>query len=172
MPDSARGKRKTGGSRGCRRFAPKMPQTACLLVALVAATVFFPASARAQAGSLSLDPPHVIVPTPDPFSLSAYDALHARAVMHRVGFVQLWYGSGAPRTVSVEEVETVRVGYEEGLPPGHRVRYDLRLNGQSVDWKHTYIEYGGRMVSLQLLFTYRNQHPPDDLQYTGNDYTW
>jgi hypothetical protein len=142
------------------------------LAALAAAWLVFPAVALAQAGNLSPEPPHVIVPTRHPFDLSAYDALHARAMMHRVGFVQLWYGSGAPRTVSVQRVETVRVGYEEGMPPGHRVRYDLKLNGEPVDWSHTYIEYDGGMVSLQLLFTYRNQYPPDELEYTGNDYTW
>ena len=126
----------------------------------------------AQQIELDRSPPHIIIPAPEPFSLSAYDALHARAMMHRVGFVQLWYGSGAPDTVRVREVEALRVGFDEGLPPGHRARYDLTLNGGPVDWDHTYIEYDGRMVSLRLLFTYRNQYPPDDLEYTGNAYTW
>ncbi|MFP4373271.1 MAG: hypothetical protein ACLFPO_02990 [Spirochaetaceae bacterium] len=126
----------------------------------------------AQRIELDRSPPHVIIPAPEPFSLSAYDALHARAMMYRVGFVQLWYGNGAPETVRVREVEALRIGFEEGLPTGHRARYDLRLNGRPVDWDHTYIEYDGRMVSLRLLFTYRNQYPPDDLEYTGNDYTW
>lgn len=134
--------------------------------------LFAVAGAPAQRIELDEGVPTVIVPAPQPFSLSAYDALHARAMLYRVGFVQLWYGQGMPRTVAVERVDTVRIGRDDGFPPGHRVRYDLRLNDGALDWDHTYIEYDGRMVSLRLLFTYRNQYPPDDLEYTGNDYTW
>lgn len=150
----------------------RRPGRPAVLCAVLCTSLVFFGAVPAAGQPLEPRTPHVIIPAPEPFSLSAYDALHARAMMHRVGFVQLWYGSGAPRTVRVERVEAVRVGREDGLPPGHRVRYDLRLNGAAVDWDHTYIEYGGRMVSLRLLFTYRNQYPPDDLEYTGNDYTW
>ena len=109
--------------------------------------------------------PHIIIPAPEPFSLSAYDALHAKALLYRDGFVQL---SGRERdleTIGVDEVRTIRVDRIDGMPPGHRNRYDLRLNGEPIDWNHTYVEYDGRMVSLRLLFTYRNQYPPDDLRY-------
>lgn len=147
-------------------FRTTPPALAVVLLVCAAATL------PAQRIELDRSPPHVIMPTPQPFSLSAYDALHARALLHRVGFVQLWYGTGAPDTVRVREVDTVETGRIDGMPPGHRVRYDLRLNGSPLDWDHTYVEYNGRMVSLQLLFTYRNQYPPDDLQYTGDAYTW
>ncbi|MFO8064822.1 MAG: hypothetical protein R6V29_09355 [Spirochaetia bacterium] len=133
--------------------------------------LFFTAPAHADGVSTTPSPPQVVIPTPEPFTLSAYDALHARAMMHRVGFVQLWDGENDRETVAVRDVETVKVGENQSLPPAHRARYDLRLNGEMVDWDHTYIQYGGRMVSLQLLFTYRNQHPPDDLRYTGDDYS-
>ncbi|MFP4705025.1 MAG: hypothetical protein ACLFMV_09500 [Spirochaetaceae bacterium] len=122
-------------------------------------------------GSFGIAPPAVI-PSPEPFSLSAYDARHAHALLERVGFVQIRRGDGAPRTVRVRSVGAVPIGYEEGMPPGSRIRYDLRLNEEPLEWDRTYVRYGGRMVSLRLLFTYRNQHPPEDLQYTGNDYTW
>jgi hypothetical protein len=56
----------------------------------------------------------------------------------------------------VEAVETERV---EKMPELHRRRFDIILNGEPLEWSSHYVEYGGRMVNLQILFTYRNQRP-------------
>jgi hypothetical protein len=106
-----------------------------------------------------------IVPNPEPFSLNSYNALQAAALIRRVGFLQRWDGRGMPETLAVERVETVHIGVDPEAVPARRNRYDLRVNGQALDWDVTYIEYDGRMVNLRLLFTYRNQHPPEGLEY-------
>ncbi len=106
-----------------------------------------------------------IVPNPSPFSLNSYDALHAASLIRRVGFLQLWDGRGMPETVAVNRVESVHIGFDPDAVPARRQRYDLHVNGQALEWNVTYIEYAGRMVNLRLLFTYRNQHPPEGLEY-------
>ena len=50
---------------------------------------------------------------------------------------------------------------------GIDARYDIVVNGGSLDWDNSYIEYGGEMVNFRLLFTYRNQYPPKHLKYRG-----
>jgi hypothetical protein len=107
----------------------------------------------------------VIVPSPEPFTLNAYDAIHLRHLLHRVGFLQRWDGSGHPETVAVETVYAVPAGIDRDAPGGHKRRYEIRLNGEPLDWDRLYIEYGDRMMNLRALFTYRNQYPPDDLRY-------
>ena len=106
-----------------------------------------------------------ILPNPEPFSLNAYDAVSAVALIERAGFLQLWDGSGLPETVAVTEAEAVYIGTDEEAVPAQRNRYDIVVNGELLDWQRTYVEYGGRMVSVRLLFTYRNQHPPAYLRY-------
>ncbi len=106
-----------------------------------------------------------IVPNADPFSLNAYDAVSALALIERAGLLQLWDGSGLPETVAVTEAKAVYIGTDEEAVPAQRNRYDIVVNGEPLDWQRTYVEYGGRMVSLRLLFTYRNQHPPPGLRY-------
>jgi hypothetical protein len=51
------------------------------------------------------------------------------------------------------------------MPVGHQYRFNLLVNGESLDWEQTYVEYDGKLTNLRLLFTYRNQHPPPDLIY-------
>lgn len=97
-------------------------------------------------------------PTPDPFSLMWYDAQHAAALIRRAGLL-VHRGPGGRETIAVRSVEIVEVGPVEDLPPAHRRRWDLILNGEPLDWSNTYIEWGGELTNLQLLFTYRNQRP-------------
>lgn len=111
-------------------------------------------------------PPTIIVPTRDPFTLNAYDATQALWMIRRAGLLQSWSPGARRRNIAVREVHAVLVEIDRDAPTAAlRRRYDLLLNGEPLDWRTTYIEYGGRMVNLQLLFTYRNQYPPGDLPY-------
>ena len=140
-------------------------------IALLLARVAAPLADAQEEGSGTRPDPHpdsrtsVIVPSPEPFTLNAYDAIHLRHLLHRVGFLQRWDGSGHPETVAVETVYAVPAGIDRDAPGGHKRRYEMRLNGEPLDWDRLYIEYGDRMMNLRALFTYRNQYPPDDLRY-------
>lgn len=103
----------------------------------------------------------VIVPIPEPFSLNAYDAVQAIWMIRRAGLLQRKTDHpNRPEIVPVREVRGVFVGEDDEAPvPFERRSYDLLLNGEPLDWDRLYIKYGGRMVSLRALFTYRNQHP-------------
>lgn len=108
----------------------------------------------------------VIVPTPEPFSLNAYDAVQALWMIRRARLLQQRLPHGELRTLAVREVRAVLVDVDPEAPTeALSRRYDLVVNGELLDWDNSYIEYGGRMVSVRLLFTYRNQHPPPGLLY-------
>ena len=98
-------------------------------------------------------------PAPEPFSLNGYDARQAMAMIRRVGLLVRGGNTASREIIVVDSVEAVRGEVIDGYPPLHRQRWDILLNGAPVDWDDTYIEYGGRLVNLQLLFTYRNQRP-------------
>ncbi len=111
-------------------------------------------------------PRTAIVPTRDPFTLNAYDATQALWMIRRAGLLQSWSPGARRSNIAVREVRAVLVEVDRDAPTAAlRRRYDLVLNGEPLDWRTTYIEYGGEMVNLQLLFTYRNQYPPGDLPY-------
>jgi len=105
-----------------------------------------------------------IWPAPDPFSLNGYDALQAMSLIRRAGLLVERTGEGR-RTVVVESVDAVPAEPLPEYPPGHRDRWDLLLNGEAISWDTLYVEYGGRLLSLRLLFTYRNQRPVPDIPY-------
>ncbi len=109
----------------------------------------------------------VIVPIPEPFTLNAYDAVQAIRMIRRARLLQRETGRrNRPEIVPVREVRGVFVGEDENARvPFERRRYDLLLNGEPLDWDNLYIKYGGRMVSLRALFTYRNQHPQTPPDY-------
>lgn len=108
----------------------------------------------------------VILPGPEPFSLNAYDAVQALWMIRRARLLQQRLADGELRTLAVRDVRAVLTGVDPEAPTeALSRRYDLLVNGQPLDWDNSYIEYGGRMVNLRLLFTYRNQHPPPGLQY-------
>ncbi|MFW5644219.1 MAG: hypothetical protein ACOCYQ_09340, partial [Alkalispirochaeta sp.] len=102
-----------------------------------------------------------IYPAPDPFSVNYYDARLAAAMIRRERLLIRRVGSGR-EIVPVRTIEIRDVGTDERLPETHRRRYDLVLNGDPLPWDELYIEYGGRLLNMQLLFTYRNQRPVPD----------
>lgn len=143
--------------------------------ALFAAVVLFVSCAAIVSGQDSDGrlPPDAIVPrvwprsssvftTPDPFTVNGYDARHAMALVRRAGLLIRDSGAGPREIVAVRSVEAVRAGSLPEMPPGHRDRWDLLLNGEPLEWESMYIEYGGELLNLQLLFTYRNQMPVPD----------
>ncbi len=105
-----------------------------------------------------------IFSVPEPFTLIGYDVLQAEALIRRAGLLIRLIGENR-EIVAVRTVEVVEIGRMEQMPPLHRRRYDLLLNGEPMDWDALYIEYGGRLVNLRLLFTYRNQRPVPDVPY-------
>ena len=110
--------------------------------------------------------PSVIVPNPEPFTLNAYDATQALFLVRRARLLQQWGPGSERRNIFVRDVRAVWVLDDPDAPTqALRPRYDLEVNGAPLDWQRTYIEYGGSMVNLRLLFTYRNQHPPDLLRF-------
>jgi len=106
-----------------------------------------------------------IYPAPEPFSVNYHDARLATAMIRRERLLIRRVGSGreivAVRTIGIREV-----GTDERFPDAHRTRYDLVLNGAPLPWDELYIEYGGRLLNLQLLFTYRNQRPVPDVPFS------
>ncbi|MFO8043232.1 MAG: hypothetical protein R6U25_08530 [Alkalispirochaeta sp.] len=117
----------------------------------------------------AIDPPAwprsgKIYPAPEPFSLNGYDALQAMAIIRREGLLIERTGDGR-EIVVVDSIEAVPAEPIEDYPPQHQRRWDLLLNGEPLRWDTTYIEYGGRLLSLRLLFTYRNQRPVPDIPY-------
>lgn len=93
-----------------------------------------------------------------------YDAQHVAALIRRAGLLVHRDPTGRT-TVLVRSVEIVEVEPLESMPPAHRRRWDIVLNGTPLDWPNTYIERGGKLVNLQLLFTYRNQRPVPDTPF-------
>ena len=106
-----------------------------------------------------------IVPSYEPFSIGSYDAIDAVWLIRRARFVQYWDHESRPETIRVRTVESVWVAFDPDAYEGHQNRYDVVLNGEPLDWDHTYVEYGGEMINLRLLYTYRNQKPPPDVPY-------
>ena len=107
-----------------------------------------------------------IYPAPEPFSVNGYDALHAAALIRRAGLLIRGGETGARTIISVDTVETTPVGEMKSLPPLHQQRYDIVVNGEPLDWDRTYVTYGGRLLNVRLLYTYRNQRPIPDVPYT------
>ncbi len=133
-----------------------------ILLGLTLFTLGAPALASAQATEPWSAP---IVPAPDPFTLNSYDVIDAVWMIRRVRFLQYWDYENRPETVTARTVQSIPVGFDPNAYEGHENRYDILLNGEPIDWDHLYIEYGGEMINLRLLYTYRNQKPPPDLPY-------
>jgi hypothetical protein len=109
-----------------------------------------------------------LLPAQQPFDLNLHNARMAKAMLERVGVVMLRARDGRVRSVGVRRVRIEYVGRDERYPEPFDRRFDLRLNGEALDWGATYIEYDFRMVNMQLLFTYRNQRPVPEGPY----YLW
>ena len=107
----------------------------------------------------------VILQSPEPFSLSAYDAIQAMAMIRSNGLLEHRTDSGRISIVAVHTLWAVFKGVDPAGFAGHQRRYDLILNGAPLDWDHLFIPYGTGLINLRLLFTYRNQYPPAGLLY-------
>jgi hypothetical protein len=117
----------------------------------------------------AIDPPAwprstTIFATPDPFTVNGYDAIQAMAMIRSAGLLVRLVGSER-EIVPVESLSAERAGTMPSLPAPHRERWQLLLNGEPLAWDELYVEYGGRLTNLQLLFTYRNQRPVPDVPF-------
>ena len=106
-----------------------------------------------------------LLPSPQPFTLNLYDARMAKAMLERVGLVQVEKDGSSSRIVKVKEVRIVHTGENTSLPEPHRIRFNLELNGSPLDWNNIYIKYNSKMVNMRALFTYRNQRPVPEGPY-------
>lgn len=102
---------------------------------------------------------------PEPFTLNSYDVIGAVLRIRRSRLLLERRADGLPRIVAVESARSEWVGYDPDAFENHRNRYTVVLNGEPIDWDLLYIEYGGEMVSLRLLYTYRNQQPIPSIPY-------
>ena len=101
----------------------------------------------------------------EPFTLNAYDIRHAAFLIRNEGFLVYWDGGEETETITVKNLDIVFSHFDEEAFIGYQLRYDIVLNGEPLNWEHSYIDYDGEMLNLRLLFTYRNQHPPEDLVF-------
>lgn len=129
-----------------------------------------------KAGSLSgadyepdytRDRKSILIPDPHPFSLDTESAIDCIELLRSVRFIERRDASGGSAVIRVDTVWSWFLGLDQSYPEGHRLRYDIIVNGEPLDWDKCYIEYGGEMLNLRLLFLYRNQHPGGDLEYRG-----
>lgn len=120
-------------------------------------------TAFAAAAEEEWDPP--IVPAAVPFTVNSYDAIDAVLMLRRAGLLQYRFADGATRIVPVESVYSYWVGFDPAAYKNHQNRYNLMLNNEPIDWGNLFVEYGGEMINLQLLYTYRNQQPVPDVRY-------
>lgn len=108
-------------------------------------------------------------PAPDPFSVNSYDAAQAVWMIRRAGLLMVQRpGQRRPEIRSLSHpraVESVHIGTDENaISPVHRERFDIVIDGEPLDWEHTFIQFGGQMVNMMALFSYRNQALPPGLQ--------
>lgn len=109
-----------------------------------------------------------IIPGPIPFSLDSASAIYCIDLLKNNPLIEIKSDSGNSRIVRVETVWSYFLELDEKYPAGHQLRYDIIINGKSLDWDKSFIEYGGDMLNLRLLFLYRNQYPPEGLEYSNN----
>ena len=105
-----------------------------------------------------------IISGPEPFSLDGGSAIYCIHLLKTVRFFELRDENGKSEIVNVETVWSWFLEYDEEFPEGYRKRYDIIVNGSALDWDNSFIEYGGEMINLRLLFLYRNQHPPESFK--------
>ncbi|MBN2658159.1 MAG: hypothetical protein JXR86_13950 [Spirochaetales bacterium] len=106
-----------------------------------------------------------IYPGPDPFSVDGRSALYCIALLRENPFLEQKDSNGASSVLKINTVWSYFLEFDESWPEGHQLRYDIIVNGSPLDWDNSFIEYGGEMINLRLLFTYRNQYPPSGLSY-------
>ncbi len=110
----------------------------------------------------------IIIPGPNPFSLDAESAVYCIDLLKKISLMEVKDENDKSKIVKVQTVWSYFLEFEESFPEGHRRRYDIIVNGFPLDWDNSFIEVGGEMINLRLLFLYRNQHPPKGLDYYNN----
>ncbi len=113
-------------------------------------------------------PDSLIIPGPAPFTLDATSAIYCIDLLRENRFIEIKNDNGKTEIVKVHTVWSIFLGLDKNYPAGHNRRYDIIVNGTPLDWDKSFIEYGGDMLNLHLLFLYRNQHPPRGLEYNNN----
>ena len=104
-------------------------------------------------------------PAYQPFTLNSYDVIQA-VLMIRRSFALIHQDADGQRSIiPVKSARSVWVEFDPDAFETHQNRYDVELNGEPLDWDHTFIEYGGRLVNLRLLFTFNNQRPMPEVEY-------
>lgn len=136
-----------------------------LLLSVVATFVSFGQDSIEPAPQTSL-----IFASPQPFTLDSRAAQTCIDILRAQMFILVDDGTGASRIVKVKTVWAEFRGIDDQYPPGFQGRFEVILNGESIDWRHSSIEYNGEMVNLQMLFTYRNQYPPAGLEYRPEEF--
>jgi hypothetical protein len=104
-------------------------------------------------------------PAYEPFSLNSYDVISAVLMIRREFALVRVDEAGHTSILPVHSVRSVWVDFDPDAFENHQNRYDILLNDEPLDWNHTYIEYGGDLVNLKILFTYNNQRPFADVDY-------
>jgi hypothetical protein len=107
----------------------------------------------------------ILIPGPTPFSLDSGSAVYCIDLLKNNPLIEIKNDSGKSTTVKVNTVWSFFLEFDENYPSGHQLRYNIIVNGTLLDWDKSFIEYGGKMINLRLLFLYRNQHPPKGLDY-------
>lgn len=105
----------------------------------------------------------IIYPCPQPFSIDARSAIYCINILRNSRYLEKTDDSAKYKIVEVETVWSWFLKYDESFPEGYRKRYDIIVNGIAIDWDNSFIEYGGKMINMKLLFLYRNQNPPAGL---------
>ena len=114
------------------------------------------------------DPESFIIPGPVPFSLDASSAIYCINLLKNNRYIENDNETGKATIIEVQKVWSFFLGLDENYPAGHHLRYDIIVNEVPLNWDNSFIEYGGEMLNLRLLFLYRNQYPPQGLKYHHN----
>ncbi len=110
----------------------------------------------------------MILPGSSPFSLDDRSAIYCINLLKNNRFIEIDSITGKSIIVEVHKVWSFFLGLDESYPEGFHLRYDIIVNEKPLNWDNSFIEYGGEMINLRLLFTYRNQYPPEGLKYRNN----
>ncbi|MBB6479402.1 hypothetical protein [Spirochaeta isovalerica] len=109
--------------------------------------------------------PSEIIPGPEPFSVDGRSAIYCINLLRTNPFLEYRDQMGRSSILTVRTVWSWFLDFDETYPEGHQLRYDIIVNSEPLDWDNCFIEYGGEMINIRLLFTYRNQYPPGGLDY-------
>lgn len=116
----------------------------------------------------STEPDSFIIPGPEPFSLDARSAIYCINLLRNNRYIEVNKQTGKSKIVEVHKIWSFFLTLDERYPEGHHRRYDIIVNEKPLNWDESFIEYGGEMINLRLLFLYKNQYPPQNLRYRNS----